>query len=96
MQFLMLTQYFRIARILITQRGNALLVGVGGCGKQCLTRLACHICEYQCLQIELTRGYNYSSFHDDLKKVYMSSGADGRNTVFLLTDTQVGFVQASC
>ena len=73
----------------MTQRGNALLVGVGGCGKQSLTRLACHICGYRCYQIELTRGYNYESFQEDLRKVMKLSGGNGHNTVFLFTDTQV-------
>ncbi|CAK8691447.1 unnamed protein product [Clavelina lepadiformis] len=79
----------RIVRMIVTQRGNALLVGVGGCGKQSLTRLACHVCGYQCIQIELTRGYNYESFHEDLRKVYRTSGVEGKDTVFLFTDTQI-------
>ena len=70
-------------------RGNALLVGVGGTGKQSLTRLAAHICSYKCFQIELTRGYNYESFHEDLKKLYEMAGVNGEDTVFLFTDTQV-------
>ena len=44
---------------------------------------------YLCFQIELTRGYDYSSFREDLKKLYTSAGVEGKNTVFLFTDTQV-------
>lgn len=44
---------------------------------------------YLCFQIELTRGYDYSSFREDLKKLYNSAGVQGKNTVFLFTDTQV-------
>ena len=79
----------RIARMVRQPRGNALLVGVGGTGKQSLTRLACHISGYTCIQIELTRGYNYNSFHEDLKVLYTSAGVEGNNTVFLFTDTQI-------
>ena len=81
----------RIARMIRQDRGNALLVGVGGTGKQSLTRLASHISGYKCFQIELSRGYNYDSFHEDLKKLYEQAGVKNQNTVFLFTDTQVNF-----
>ncbi|XP_070710496.1 dynein axonemal heavy chain 6 [Pempheris klunzingeri] len=79
----------RIARMIRQERGNALLVGVGGTGKQSLTRLAAHMCGYCCFEIELSRGYNYDSFHEDLRRLYKMAGVAGKDTVFLFTDTQI-------
>lgn len=79
----------RIARMIRQERGNALLVGVGGTGKQSLTRLAAHMCGYRCFEIELSRGYNYDSFHEDLRRLYKMAGLEGKDMVFLFTDTQV-------
>ncbi|XP_063314781.1 dynein axonemal heavy chain 6 [Pelobates fuscus] len=79
----------RIARMIRQERGNALLVGVGGTGKQSLTRLATQMCGYKCFQIELSRGYNYDTFHEDLRKLYKMAGVENKDTVFLFTDTQI-------
>uniref|UniRef100_A0A3B4T6A4 Dynein axonemal heavy chain 6 n=1 Tax=Seriola dumerili TaxID=41447 RepID=A0A3B4T6A4_SERDU len=79
----------RIARMIRQERGNSLLVGVGGTGKQSLTRLAAHMCGYRCFEIELSRGYNYDSFHEDLRRLYKMAGVEGRDMVFLFTDTQI-------
>jgi len=81
----------RISRIIDRPRGNALLVGVGGSGKQSLARLSAFIAGYDVFQITITSTYGVEDFKADLKKLYMKAGlsATDTNTVFLFTDTQI-------
>jgi len=79
----------RISRIIDNPRGNAMLVGVGGSGKQSLTRLAAFIGGCEIFSIKLTSSYNIVDWKEDLRNIYMKAGVKAIPTVFLFTDQQI-------
>jgi len=77
----------RITRVLNQPRGNAMLIGVSGGGKQSLTRLAACLLEASCGSIKLQKNYKPANFREDMKVRLLDSGCKRRPNVFLLADT---------
>uniref|UniRef100_A0A3P9B038 Dynein axonemal heavy chain 11 n=1 Tax=Maylandia zebra TaxID=106582 RepID=A0A3P9B038_9CICH len=79
----------RISRILEAPYGNALLVGVGGSGKQSLCRLAAFLSMLEVFQITLRKGYGINDLKSDIAALYIKVGVKNIGTVFLHTDAQI-------
>lgn len=79
----------RINRILESPRGNALLIGVGGSGKQTLARLAAFISSFFVFQIQLKRGFCLQDMKDEIAALYMKVGLKNVASVFLMSDAQI-------
>jgi P-loop containing dynein motor region D4 len=91
-----LQHLMRISRLLAMDRGSALLVGVGGSGKQSLSRLAAYIRGAYTFQITVTKTYNTTNLFEDIKALYKVAAVKGQPVVFIFTDSEVkdeGFLE---
>nr|XP_028567040.1 dynein heavy chain 10, axonemal isoform X2 [Podarcis muralis] len=91
-----LEHLIRVHRIIRMDRGHALLVGVGGSGKQSLARLAAYTAGCEIFEIVLSRGYGENNLREDLKSLYVKLGIENKIMIFLFTDAHVaeeGFLE---
>ena len=79
----------RIARILRQPQGNALLLGVGGSGRQSMTKLANYVSGFSLFQVEIVKGYSMNDWKDDIKACLMQAGVKNKVTTFLFSDIQI-------
>jgi dynein heavy chain len=79
----------RISRVLGMPKGCILLVGVGGSGKQSLTKLASYCAGFTTFQITITKTYNMNSLLDDIRNLYKLCGQKGEKITFLFTEAEI-------
>jgi dynein heavy chain len=80
--------------VITSARGHALLLGVGGSGRKSLARAAAQMAGATLLSVDPTasaRGYRPADWREDLRKLVVAAGVDGRQTVFLLDEAHVAF-----
>jgi len=86
----------RIGRIIRQPSGHGLLVGVGGSGRQSLSRLASKLADFDVFQVEIKKVYRMFEWREDVKQLMSQVGTKGNQTTFLFTDTQIkeeGFLE---
>ena len=79
----------RISRIIMNSSGHALLIGVGGSGKQSLSRLASSICGYTTSQITISQTYSINDLKVDLQVMFNKAGLKDEGILFLFTEGQI-------
>lgn len=79
----------RITRIIGNDGGHALVVGVGGSGKQSLSKLASFICMFQTIQIMISSSYGINELKLDLQIMFNKSGVKDEGVMFLFTESQI-------
>lgn len=78
----------KIHRIITTQFGNALLVGVGGSGRKSLSELSTFIAGQEMVRLEMAKGYGMKEWREDMvNALFCAAGIDSQPHVFLLPDT---------
>ena len=79
----------KCSRIISNDGGHALLVGVGGSGKQSLSRLSSFICQYTTMAIMISSTYGIGDLKVDLQKMYNKAGLKDEGVMFLFTEGQI-------
>jgi dynein heavy chain len=78
----------RILRVLAMPRGNLLMVGVGGSGKQSLTRLATFVAGYDYAMVTISKGFGTNQLFDAIREQY-ERAAFKKPVAMVFTDNEI-------
>ena len=78
----------RVVRALGMPRGNLLMVGVGGSGKQSLVRLATFVTGYDYATLVISKGFGVNQLFDAIREQYMNASCK-RSVAMLFTDNEI-------
>jgi dynein heavy chain len=79
----------RISRCIGMPKGSILLVGVGGSGKQSLTKLGAFCGGQETFQVTISKTYNMNNLLDDIRAMYKLCGSQGKKMTFLFTEAEI-------
>ena len=79
----------RISRVLKQPESHTLLIGVGGSGRQSLSRLAAHISGYEFHEIEMGKDHGMNNWRQSLKNILRSTSKTLKSHVLFLYDNQL-------
>ncbi|KAL0235884.1 hypothetical protein GEMRC1_002466 [Eukaryota sp. GEM-RC1] len=79
----------RVSRILNQPYGHALLIGVGGSGRQSVARLAASICDLDISEVEITKNFSMNDWREFLRGVMKNCGLKDKQTAFILADSKI-------
>ena len=79
----------RITRVINNTAGHCMLVGVGGSGKQSLSKLSSHICGFKTKSITISATYGINDLKADIQEMYKLAGVKGEGVMWLFTDNQI-------
>ena len=69
---------------------------MGGSGRQSACKLATFMVDYSLYQIEISKNYTTTEWREDLKKLLLRAGAEGKKTTFLFSDNQIKVIHVHC
>ena len=81
-------QVTKVMRALLQVSRHTCLVGVTGCGRRTLTRLAAMIHEFEFFSLQSSDSYTATCFHTDLVQLF-DTASEEQDVVLFLTDAQL-------